>query len=101
MPVVSATIMENHQSPNYRDILIHHPGQYSEVKVIFGHDAVLDQFEIVSFLLWGTAVPDFRGAFKSGEEYTATFNAANVKFVRMYVRSKHPSLPLPVKVWMR
>lgn len=100
-PVVATTLLENQQSPGYSDILIHHPGTYSEVKVAFGGDAIMDRFDIISFFLWGTPVSGLEGALDAGHEYTGYFKSSKVKFVRMYVRSKNPGLPLQVRVWMR
>jgi hypothetical protein len=100
-PVVATTLLENEQSPNYRDILIHHPGTYSEIKVIFGSDSILDRFDTISFFLWGTRVPGLQGDLNAGQEYSAYFKPTKVKFIRMYVCAKQPGQPLQVRVWMR
>jgi len=99
--VVATTLGGDQQSPHYRDILIHHPDTYSEVKVVFGSDAIVDRFDLISFILWGTQVPELTGYYSAGEEHTALFKPTKVKFVRIYVRAKHSGQPLPVRVWMR
>lgn len=90
------------QSPQYRDILIHNPGTYSEVKVMFtSDDAIVDRFDVVSTILWAKPVSGLDGYYQQNVERTGFMNSTKVRWVRIYARPKHAGLPLSVRVWMR
>ncbi len=98
-PVLSYTAMEN--SPSYRDVLIHNPGTYSEVRLQMNGAGYVDRFDTISHVLWGREVDGLSGHYERGESRTASFDSRQVRWVRLYVRSTPPGQPVNVQVWMR
>jgi hypothetical protein len=89
-------------SPDHRDILIHHPGIYSEVRLqIVGEGAYIDDFDYISQILWGHHVPDLQGFYTADEVRTAIFGPAPVRFIRVYARSVRAGSFVHIRVWMR
>jgi hypothetical protein len=97
--VVSKTIGTD--ANDYRDILIHNPDVYSEVRLEMPTGGRIDHFDIISTFLWGTSVPELQGDYAKGSSKEAFFGATKIRFVRIYARALHPMQPVQVKVWMR
>ena len=98
-PVLSTLVMT--QSPDYRDLLIQNSGTYSEIRMQVLNDAWIDRVDVISHIIWGTAINGLDGRYTQGDIREATFPASNVRFLRIYARSAHPGMAVRVKVWMR
>ncbi|MEK2688896.1 hypothetical protein [Bdellovibrio sp. GT3] len=89
------------QSPDYKDILIHNRGTYSQIMVETGSKAHIERIDTISHILWGKQVSGISGVYAAGESKTAYFGPSKVRFLRIYVTSIPFGMPVPVKVWMR
>lgn len=89
------------QSPDYKDILIHNRGTYSQIMVQVGSKAHIERIDTISHILWGKAVHGIEGVYERDETKTAYFGPAKVRFLRIYVTSIPLGMPVPVRVWMR
>lgn len=96
-----ASYLATEQSPSYRDVLIHNPGTYSQVRVQMDNAGYIDRFDIISHILWGSQVFGLDGHYDAGQVKTTDMGATQVRFIRMYVRSISSGQPVHVRVWMK
>ncbi|QDK39079.1 hypothetical protein [Bdellovibrio sp. NC01] len=97
--VVSYTTTED--SPAYRDILVHNPGTYSEMRVQMSGAGYIDRIDTISLFLWGKEVDGLDGHYEAGEMKAVYFGSRQVRWIRLYARSAPPGMPVNVKIWMR
>ncbi|MBO9665985.1 MAG: hypothetical protein J7501_04165 [Bdellovibrio sp.] len=98
--VLTTTLMTT--SPDYKDILIHERGTYSEIRLqVMGH-ARIDRFDTISHVLWGKQVFGLDGEYQPEDVRTATLDkATKIRWVRIYASSLPEGMPIPVRIWMR
>ena len=96
-----ASYLATAQSPSYRDVLIHNPGTYSQVRVQMDNAGYIDRFDIISHVLWGTSIGGLDGHYDAGQVRTTDMGEHQVRFIRMYVRGVSAGQPVHVRVWMK